>query len=167
LNVPNEVNMTELSDRRQYAEEVAVVLAGMGMAPACGKLLGWLFICDPPQQTSGELAAALHLSKGSVSTGMRMLVTSRLVRRVALPGRRGHAYEMVPDAFTRASEMDNYRVFRELMQRGVDLFGGEQAPGVQRLRHTRDFYAFIERELPKLVARFNSERSSREATADG
>ena len=63
--------------------------------------------------------------------------------------------------------MDNYRVFRELMQRGVDLLGGERAPGADRVRHTRDFYAFIEREFPKLVARFNSEQSTREAKADG
>ncbi len=159
--------MAELSARRRYAEDAALVLAGMGMAPAQGKLLGWMLICDPPQQTSTELAEALGLSKGSVSTGMRILEAARLVRRVPLPGRRGHAYEMPDDTFVRFTESHNYRIFRELMERGLDIVGGEEAPGAQRLRHTRDFYAFVEREFPMLIAKFRAEHTSKEAKADG
>jgi len=145
-----------MDQRREYAEEAGVVLTGMGMPPAFGKLLGWLLICDPPQQSLTQMAEALDLSKASVSTGMRMLETSRLVRRVALPGRRGHAYEITPEAFVRVGESDTYRVFRELMERGLDILGGPDAPGAERLRESRDFYAFIERELPNLIARFRS-----------
>jgi DNA-binding transcriptional regulator GbsR (MarR family) len=147
----------ELSPERRYAEEAGLVLSGMGMPPAFGKLLGWLLICDPPHQTSTELADALGLSKGSVSAGMRMLENGKLVRRVPTPGRRGTAYEMTPDAFLRAVESDQYRVFRELMERGLELLGGENAPGADRLAYSRDFYAFIEREIPKLVERFKRE----------
>jgi DNA-binding transcriptional regulator GbsR (MarR family) len=156
-----------MDGRRQYAEEMAVVLTSMGLPLAYGKLLGWLFVCDPPQQTGTDLTTALDLSKASVSTGMRMLVTTKLVRRVAVPGRRGHAYELLPDAFLRVSEMDNYRIFREILERGIDLVGGENDPAADRLRNTRDFYAFVEREFPKLIARFKRERSAREANADG
>jgi len=159
--------MLELTPKRRYAEEAAVVLTGMGLPPSYGKLLGWLLVCDPPYQTSAELAEALDLSKGSVSTGMRMLETGRLVRRVALPGRRGHAYEMVPDAFMQVSESDNFRVFRELMERGLTVVGGDDAPGAERLRHTRDFYAFVERELPQLIERFKREYLPKEARTDG
>ena len=157
----------KLSAQRRYAEEAAIVLAKMGLPPAYGKLLGWLLICDPPHQTSTELATALGLSKGSVSAGIRLLENSRLVRRVPTPGRRGIAYEMDPDGMMRVAESDVYRTFRELMQRGIDLVGGEDKPGAVRLTHTRDFYAFIERELPKLVERFTREHQSKEARDDG
>jgi hypothetical protein len=149
--------MVGRSERQRYAEEASVVLAGLGLPPAYGKLLGWLLICEPAQQTSSDLVAALGLSKGSVSTGMRMLETQRLVRRVPVQGHRGHAYEMVPEAFIRVSESDSYRVFGDLMQRGIDLLGGEDAPGAARLRDTRDFYAFISRELPRLIGDFKRE----------
>ena len=150
--------MSELSPERRYAEEAGVVLAGMGLPPAYGKLLGWLLICDPPRQTSGELAEALDLSKGSVSTGMRMLENSGFVRRVPIPGQRGHAYEVAPDAIIRSvAEPTKFRVFRELMDRGVTLAGGPDTPRADRVRITRDFYAYIEQELLDLVERFKTE----------
>ncbi|SCL68460.1 MarR family protein [Micromonospora citrea] len=150
--------MTELSTQRRYAEDAAVVLGGLGLPPAYGKLLGWLLICDPPGQTSAQLAEALGLSKGSVSTGMRMLETSGLARRVPVPGHRGHAYEVRPDAVIRiAADATKFRAFRELMDRGLTVVGGEDAPGAERLRVMRDFYAFVEREMPRLVERFEAE----------
>jgi DNA-binding MarR family transcriptional regulator len=150
----------DVSPERQYAEEVGMVLAGMGMPPAYGKLLGWLLICDPPSQSSVELTEALGLSKGSVSTGMRMLERSGLVRRVAVPGSRGHVYEMAPDAFLRAVDDGSpYKAMRELLERGLRLLGDERAPRAERLRETRDFYAFIEHALPRLIEDFKKGKS--------
>ncbi|WP_018221726.1 GbsR/MarR family transcriptional regulator [Salinispora pacifica] len=139
---------------RRYAEEVGVVLARMGTTPAFGKLLGWLLICDPPKQTTAQLCAAMGLSKASVSTGMRVLEQSGLVRRVPSPGR-GHAYEMHPDAFARALDpTDKMRAFIDLMQRGIDLVGDAGAPEASRLRHTRDFYTFMVERTPALMEEF-------------
>ncbi|MFR9774860.1 GbsR/MarR family transcriptional regulator [Micromonospora sp. MS34] len=159
--------MSDLSPQRRYAEHVAVVMSGMGLAPAQGKLFGWLLVAQPPWQTSAQLATELGLSKGSVSTGMRALETAGLAHRVPLPGRRGHAYEVRPDAIIRiAADPGRFRVFRELMAQGVELAGGERSPGAERLVVMRDFYAFIERELPRLVERFEAEYGRKES-ADG
>jgi len=127
------------------------------MPRAQGKLLGWLLICDPPQQSSAELAKALDLSAGSVSTGTRMLENSRLIRRVAVPGRRGKVYEMIEDAMARAIQDDRLRIMRELMDQGLDVIGDEHGLRAVRLRRTRDFCAFCEREIPALLHRFETE----------
>jgi len=148
----------ELTAERQYAEEAAVVLAGMGLPPAYGKLLGWLLICSPAAQSGTELAATLGLSKGSISAGLRMLERSGMVRRAAMPGRRGTFYEMAPDAMMRAAGSEQYTRFRQLMDRGLEVLGGPGAPGAERLSQTRDFYAFLERELPLLIKRFQDEQ---------
>ena len=136
-----------------------MVLATLGMTPAYGKLLGWLLICDPPSQSLAQLSSALGLSKGSVSTGMRVLERIGLVRRVAAPGSRSHVYEATPDALiemgSRAGEQ--YATLRELMERGLALLDDESSPRAQRLRASRDFYAFIEREVPKLLDQFRTE----------
>ena len=151
----------DISAERRYAEEAGVVLAGMGMPQAYGKLLGWLLICNPAAQSGAELVAALGLSKGSVSAGLRQLETSGLVRRVAMPGRRGSFYEMTPDAIMRAAGSEKFTIFRQLMDRGLEVVGGDDAPGAERLRTTRDFYAFIETEMPKLIQRFKDEQRGR------
>jgi len=68
-----------------------------------------LLICDPPQQSSAELAEALDLSAGSVSSATRMLENGGLIRRAAAPGRRGKVYEMTDDAFIRAARRTGSR----------------------------------------------------------
>jgi DNA-binding MarR family transcriptional regulator len=151
----------DLSAERRYAEEAGVVLAGMGMPQAYGKLLGWLLICDPAAQSGTDIVAALGLSKGSVSAGLRTLEASGLVRRVAMPGRRGSFYEMTPDAIMRAAGSEKFTHFRQLMDHGLEVVGGEDAPGAERLRVTRDFYAFLEVEMPKLIQRFQDEQKGR------
>jgi DNA-binding MarR family transcriptional regulator len=150
----------ELSPERRYAEEVGVALAGLGMTPAYGKLLGWLLICDPPSQSLAQLSSALGLSKGSVSTGMRVLERLGLVRRVAAPG--------TPTALIEVGSRagDQYAAIRHLMERGLALLD-EGSPRARRLRVSRDFYAFIEREVPKLLDQFKREYLRREGEADG
>ncbi|GIH08118.1 hypothetical protein Rhe02_61850 [Rhizocola hellebori] len=139
---------------RQFADEVGVLLAGMGMPPAYGRLLGWLLICDPPQQTSAQLGEALGLSKGSVSSGMRMLERSDMVQRVPTPGR-GHAYEMLPDALVRATDPAvKFAFMRDVMQRGLSLLDENESTRAERLRVSRDFYGFIAEKLPSLMEEF-------------
>lgn len=144
-----------LDMEREYAEDVGVALSQLGLPLAYGKLLGWLLICDPPAQTSVQLAEGLGLSKGSVSTGMRMLERTGLVRRVATSGR-GHAYEMLPDALVRTTDPGTkFRVMKDAMDRGLALLGSDEtAPRAQRLRITRDFYAFVAGRIPALMDEF-------------
>ena len=144
-----------MEKERQFADEVGTVMSGMGMPAAFGKLMGWLLICDPPQQTSTQLTEALGLSKGSVSTGMRALEQLGMVRRVPVRGR-GHAYEMLPDALVHTVDARRlYMVIHAVMQRGIDVLGGdEQLPRAQRLRVSRDFYAFVAERIPQLIDEF-------------
>jgi len=143
---------------RAYAGEVGLVLAQMGTTPAFGTLLGWLMICDPPQQTSAELSEATGLSKASVSTGMRVLQQSGLVRRVPAPGR-GHAYEIHEDAFALAVDPTaRMRDFLAVVQAGLDLIGDDDAPRAARLARTRDFYVFMMERLPELMDEFRARR---------
>ncbi|GAA2034979.1 hypothetical protein GCM10009819_19190 [Agromyces tropicus] len=150
-------------EARAYAEDVGVVLAQMGTTPAFGTLLGWLLICDPPRQTSTELSEATGLSKASVSTGMRVLQQSGLVRRVPTAGR-GHAYEIEADAFALAVDPTaKMRAFLDVVQRGLDLVGDERAPRARRLARTRDFYVFMMARLPELMDEFRAAQDARDA----
>jgi len=147
-------------NERKFAEEVGVVLGQMGMPPAFGRLLGWLLICDPPSQTSAQLSEALGLSKGSVSTGMRMLERSGLVRRVPMPGGgvRGHAYEMEADALVRATDpATRFGMLRDVMDKGLAVLGDPESDRARRLRVTRDFYAFVSVRIPELMEEFKDQ----------
>ena len=142
---------------REFAEQVGVVLGQMGMPPAFGRLLGWLLICDPPSQTSAQLSEALGLSKGSVSTGMRMLERSGLVHRVPMPGR-GHAYEMAADGLVRATDpATRFGMLRDVMDKGLAVLEDPDSDRARRLRVTRDFYAFVSVRIPELMEEFKDQ----------
>jgi hypothetical protein len=151
-----------VSVERQFAEEVAMICEGMGLPRMVGRVLGWLLICDPPRQSSADLARALGVSKGSISTATRLLESAALVRRVAVAGARGDAFELVPLAFTQAVSPARLRVFRDLMDRGLAAIGDDPGPRGKRLRDTREFYAFVERESTRLVEQFRAEYLARE-----
>ena len=159
----------EPSRERRYAEEVGVTLAGLGMTPAYGRLLGWLLICDPPSQSLSQLGAALGLSKGAVSTGIRVLERIGMVRRVPAPGVRGHVYEATPGGLIEMASLagQQYGAVRGLMERGLALLHEQDSPRAARLRASRDFYAFVEREVPKLLDQFKQEYLMKEGEGDG
>jgi DNA-binding transcriptional regulator GbsR (MarR family) len=57
-----------------------------GLPPIAGRILGWLMICETPEQSAGEIAAAIGASRASLTTNMRFLTASGFVRRLTRPG---------------------------------------------------------------------------------
>ena len=64
-----------------FVEEMGQVLASYGMTPMAGRMWGWLLICDPPEQTAGDIADALHASRGAISGTARILSSAGFIRR--------------------------------------------------------------------------------------
>lgn len=65
-----------------------------GMAPISGRIVGWLLICDPPEQSAGEIAAAIKASRASLTTSLRGLIAGGLVRRLRRAGERTAHYRI-------------------------------------------------------------------------
>ena len=59
-----------------------------GMAPMVGRLLGYLAICDPREQSIAELAEALLASRSAISGAVKALEQLGLVRRYRTAGER-------------------------------------------------------------------------------
>jgi DNA-binding transcriptional regulator GbsR (MarR family) len=146
--------------KQYFVEQAGVVIEHLGMPRMAGRVLGWLLICDPPQQSPGELAAALQASKASISTTIRYLMQIGLVERVVFPGKRRDYFRMREEAWSRTTEerFDMVTAMRELAEQGLALRADADAEATEQLREMRDFYAFNERELPALIERWRQER---------
>src|SRR5512142_2974957 len=86
-------------EERHFVEDVGLFFEQMGYPRMAGRILGWLLICDPPQQSSEQLAQVLLASKGSLSTMTRLLIQIGLIERVALPGERRDYFRLKPGAW--------------------------------------------------------------------
>lgn len=156
---------TEQSRRvRHFVEEVGLFFEQSGMPRMTGRIIGWLLVCEPPEQTSAELAEGLLASKGSVSTATRMLLQAGLIERVPTPGKRGHSFRMVPHGWTRLMEakLAGVTLLRELADRGLDLLAERPPEAQERLRDFRDFYAFYEAEMPLLMEHWRSKQAHKD-----
>jgi len=130
----------------------------MGMPRMNGRLLGWLLICDPPRQSTADLARALGVSRASISIATRLLQANGLVRRAVEPGSRGYTFELDAGVFTQLRADVQFGALRRLLERGIAIVGDEDDPKATRLREARDFYAFVEREIPILIDRYRAGR---------
>jgi DNA-binding MarR family transcriptional regulator len=153
----------------QLAEQIGVLYEQLGGTRIAGRLLGWLVVCDPAEQSSAQLADALSASRGSVSTGTRALVAAGLIEKVRFPGDRSTYFRIRPGAWPRAlqASMAALTLLRETAAHGLgDLrTAGLPEARLERLRELHDTYAFFERELPALIQRYRDQHP-RAAGAD-
>src|SRR5450631_272209 len=91
------------ADREQiqnWVERVAAAFAQhFGLPPITGRILGWLLVCQPPEQSAGEIAAAIGASRASLTSSMRLLTAGDLVRRSTRPGERTTYFCIDDDAW--------------------------------------------------------------------
>src|SRR3954471_20801077 len=59
-----------------------------GFPPMVGRLIGYLAVCDPPEQSIGELADALLASRSAITGAVKQLEAFHVVRRTQAAGER-------------------------------------------------------------------------------
>ena len=146
---------------RQFVEDVGLLFEQLGGTRMEGRIMGWLLICDPPQQSAGELAEALMASKGSISTATRQLIQMGVVERVSLPGQRRDYFLIKSDSMDRLIQrrLAVMSIFRSLFEQGLELLEGKGPEVRKRMENIHAMYAFFEKEMPALMSRWEKERA--------
>lgn len=160
--------MTAASERRRlsaYVESWGVLFDREGLPRASGRIWGWLLVCAPPEQSTGQLCEALGLTKGSISTSTRLLERAGLLERLGVKGARQIHYRIRPDAYERLmqAKLDTIGHWKAQADVGLELLEGTGSDRTRRLRELREFYAFIGREHRALQQRWRRRRTPRGA----
>ena len=153
------MNKERQAEVRRFVEEVGICFEEMSLPRMAGRIIGWLFISDPPYQSRGELAEALMASKGSISTMTRLLVQFNFIERFSLPGVRHDYFCIRPTGWHTLAKQrgDQIKTMRQLCEHALGLLGGKARGNREWLEEMRDMYAFFEREFPVLVERWEQE----------
>lgn len=143
-----------------FVEDMGLLLERQGIPRMAGRIVGWLLICDPPHQSSSQLARMLNASKASISTMTRLLIEMNLVEQVGVPGQRRDHFHIKPGAWDEVMRetLEEIVLGRQLADRGLELLEGKSAELKQRLREAREVYAFFEEEYPALLERWERQR---------
>lgn len=142
---PRKARSLDAAQREQYVEEMGLLWQQLGEQRMKGRVLGYLMLSNQSRVSSAELCAALHASPGSISTTTRALAEAGFIRRVAVPGARGHFYRAEEDVWGTflAGErryMDNRIAFAEQVL--AELGPDDEEPR-RRLSNMRDYFNWL------------------------
>ena len=162
------MNDERQAEVKQFVEEVGIFFENMSFPRMSGRILGWLFISDPPHQSIDELAKALMASKSSISTMTRLLIQFNLIERFSLPGIRHDYFRIRPVGWHHLAKQraDQIKVMRQLCERALELLEGKAQDNRDWLEEMHDMYAFFEREFPALLERWEQEHKEKHVTSE-
>ncbi|WP_393916565.1 GbsR/MarR family transcriptional regulator [Halostreptopolyspora alba] len=154
--------MSLSDDRRETAEQFALVLAEHGMQRMASRVMSTFIFTEQPTLTQGEVAEELDVSPGSVSGAIRTLTSVGLVERVPAAGSRRDHHRLRDDAWTTLFTRQNQALegMLRLAEQGIETTDpGSNAR--QRLELMRDFYDHLLTELPAVIERWERQRAER------
>ncbi len=97
--------------RADFIEKIGVITQSEGLPRIAGRVLA-LLLYDGERVSFGQLADALQVSRGSISSSVRMLESQQLIKRVAKSGDRQDYFQMVDNAFANMVEASVTRTRR-------------------------------------------------------
>ena len=154
---------TEMTpEQRELIEEFGLLQEQMGGTRMTGRVSGWLLLCTPPVQSLTEIAEGLGVSKAAVSGAARLLLQSRIVERVSEPGQRGDFYRALPADPDDIIPLDHVRTLHRLIERALQTVADrdQSQPNYSLMRDLLEFTAFVEAEMPTLLARWRERRAN-------
>jgi DNA-binding MarR family transcriptional regulator len=138
-----------------------------GMAPMVGRLLGYLAICDPREQSIAELAEALLASRSAIAGAVKTLDALGLIQRSRAAGERmDRIWIDMSSARSMGFDVTEYQEQGDLAREGLALLSG--APPERRavLLEWAAFADFLVARLPELEKDWNSHRDSLRAAGE-
>ncbi len=134
--------------REEFIEKIGVIAQGEGLPRIAGRVLATL-VYDGQRVSFGELANGLGVSRGSISSSVRLLEERQIIKRVAKAGDRQDYFEVAEDAFINLIETSAVRARRACK----DIAGTiEKLPQSETGPHSRlktyaNFYDVIDAAL--------------------
>ena len=102
-----------------------------GMAPMVGRLLGYLAVCDPREQSITELADALLASRSAIAGAVNTLENLGLIRRSRAAGERmDRVFIDLSSPRAMGFDLSEYKEQGELAQEGLQFLA--DAPPARR-----------------------------------
>jgi DNA-binding MarR family transcriptional regulator len=132
-----------------------------GMAPMVGRLLGYLMVCGPREQSLAELAEALLASRSAIAGAVGALENLGLVRRSRAAGERMD--RVCIDRSSRRAwgfDVSEYREQGELAREGLAMLADAPLERRAVLLELAAFADFLVERLPVMEQEWNEHREA-------
>jgi hypothetical protein len=130
-----------------------------GFSPMVGRLLGYLMVCDPPDQTIGELASALLASRSAIAGAVKVLEAIHLIQRSRAAGERMDRVRIdLNSPQSMGMDTSEYEELRALAQEGLEVVRDAPIGRQAVLLEMSAFAEFLVERMPLLRQEWNARR---------
>jgi DNA-binding MarR family transcriptional regulator len=137
------------------------------LPPMVGRLLGYLTVCDPPEQSIGELAEALLASRSAIANAVKVLETTRAVRRTRAAGERMDRVRIdLSSPQSKGLDISEYEELRELAREGLEVVGDAPVERRAVLLEVSAFADFLLEQIPRFQQEWEARRAALVAAGD-
>ncbi len=129
---------------RFYAEKY-------GFAPVTGRLMGYLAVCQPMEQSINDIAESLFTSRSAINGAIKMLENQKLIRRTRPAGTRADLISLNPiDWRDTGFQPGEYVQMAALGREGLELLKNASPERRQPLEMMVSMNDFLAERIPKL-----------------
>jgi hypothetical protein len=138
-----------------------------GLPPVTGRVMGWLLICDPPEQTAAQIAEELQTSRSAVGSAIASLENQGQIRRTRAAGERADRVSFHPDAAVRSLESPvEYGAMLALARHGLEVLRDAPPARRARLLGAVAFYEFLLERMPMLADEWRARADALRASGE-
>jgi hypothetical protein len=144
---------TEPNGVGDVVEQVGVWFSSLGVPRAAGQMFGYLLVCDPAEQAASEIAAGIGISRASVSSSARLLMSMNALEERHRVGNRKTYYRLRSDWWIEmaTAKLSGFEQLAEMARRTRAAGAMDRTDGLDELIEFSDFWTG---EIPKLAERW-------------
>ena len=133
-----------------------------GLPPVVGRVVAYLSVCEPMEQSINDIADTLLASRSAVNNALTMLESQKLIKRTRPAGSRADLISLNPISMESGFDPAEYLELAALAREGLELLKDASRERRQSLEATASLGDFLAERLPKLYQEWNEhyQRSS-------
>lgn len=138
-----------------------------GFSPVAGRVLGYLIVCEPMEQSIAQIADTLLTSRSAVTGAVKMLETTHVVVRTRPAGSRFDLVSIQTDIWEHGFDPAEYRELARLAREGLALL---EFASPERRRPVEDMVSlsdFLAERVPALYDEWRASREEARQESDG
>jgi predicted transcriptional regulator len=139
---------------QRFVEGFAMSLVAAGVPRMPARVFVQLLATDAGRLTAAELAEQLVASPAAISGAVRYLMQINLAAREREPGSRRDHYVVRDDVWYHATVRKDQMLAALMNHLDIGIHALGPGPAADRLLESRAFFAFIEKEMPLLLERW-------------
>ena len=132
-----------------------------GMAPIMGRLIGYLALCEPREQSIAELADALLASRSAIAGGLKALESLGIVHRSRHAGERMDRVRIdLSSPHAMGFDVSEYREMGDLAREGLSVIADASPERRAVLLELAAFSDFLVERVARLEQEWKAHREA-------